>query len=299
MGHGHDHGVSATTDRRRLGIALTLLLGFAVAEVVTGLLAGSVALLADAGHMTADAAALALALVAIGLAARPPGGALTYGLKRAEPASALVNGVTLGVLAVVFTVQAIVRLINPHDVDAGLVLALALAGIPVNLLATWVLSGADRRSVNMEGAFQHVLTDLYAFIATAIAATIILATGFNRADPIAALIVAALMARASWGLLRDAGRIFLEAAPEGIDVEEVGHALAAHPGISSVHDLHVWELTSGFPALSAHVVVGATEDCHARRGDLEVLLHDRFHIEHSTLQVEHEQGLLHIERAPT
>src|SRR3954449_1802595 len=299
MGHGHDHGVSATTDRRRLGIALTLLLGFAVAEVVTGLLAGSVALLADAGHMTADAAALALALVAIGLAARPPGGALTYGLKRAEPASALVNGVTLAVLAVVFAVQAVVRLISPHDVDAGIVLALALAGIPVNVLATWVLSGADRRSLNVEGAFQHVLTDLYAFIATAIAATVILATGFDRADPIAALIVSALMARAAWGLLRDSTRIFMEAAPEGIDVDDVGHALAAHPGISSIHDLHVWELTSGFPALSAHVVVGASEDCHARRGDLEVLLHDRFGIEHSTLQVEHEQGLLHIERTPS
>ena len=299
MGHGHDHGVSATTDRRRLGIALTLLLAFAVAEVVVGILASSVALLADAGHMTADAAALGLALVAIGLAARPPGGALTYGLKRAEPASALVNGVTLGVLAVVFAVPAIVRLINPHDVDAGLVLALALAGMPVNIAATLVLSGADRRSVNMEGAFQHVVTDLYAFIATAIAATIILATGFDRADPIAALVVAALMARASWGLLRDSGRIFLEAAPEGIDVGEVGHALAAHPGVSSIHDLHVWELTSGFPALSAHVVVGASEDCHARRGDLEVLLHDRFGIEHSTLQVEHEQGLLHIERTPS
>src|SRR3954464_11671738 len=299
MGHGHDHGVSATTDRRRLGIALTLLLAFAIAEVVTGLLAGSVALLADAGHMTADAAALALALMAIGLAARPPAGALTYGLKRAEPASALVNGVTLGVLALVFAVPAIVRLINPRDVDAGLVLAVALAGIPVNLLATWVLSGANRRSLNVEGAFQHVLTDLYAFIATAIAATVILATGFDRADPIAALVVAALMARAAWGLLRDAGRIFLEAAPEGIDVDDVGHALAAHPGVSSIHDLHVWELTSGFPALSAHVVVGAAEDCHARRGDLEVLLHDRFGIEHSTLQVEHEQGLLHIERAST
>src|SRR3954451_20402686 len=270
MSHGHahaghhHHGVSAETDRRRLGTALALLLGFAVAEVVVGLLAGSVALLTDAGHMPADAAALALSLVAIGLAARPPGGALTYGFKRAEPASALVNGVTLAVLALVFAVQAVVRLINPHDVDAAAVLVLALAGIPVNVLATWVLSGADRRSLNVEGAFQHVLTDLYAFIATAIAATVILATGFDRADPIAALIVSALMARAAWGLLRDSTRIFMEAAPEGIDVEEVGHALAAHPGVSSIHDLHVWELTSVFPALSAHVVVGAAEDCHAR-----------------------------------
>jgi len=290
--------VSAQTDRRRLSTALALLLGFAVAEVTVGLIARSVALLADAGHMTADAAALALALVAIGLAARPPGGSLTYGLKRAEPASALVNAATLAVLSIVFVIQAVSRLIHPHEVEAGLVLAVALIGIPVNVLATWVLSGADRRSVNVEGAFQHVLTDLYAFIATAIAAIVILATGFDRADPIAALIVAALMARAAWGLLRGSGRIFLEAAPAGIDVNEVGRALAAAPGIASVHDLHVWELTSGFPALSAHVVVGATEDCHERRAQLDALLHERFGIDHATLQVEHEQGLLHIEPAP-
>jgi cobalt-zinc-cadmium efflux system protein len=290
--------VSAQTDRRRLSTALALLLGFAVAEVTMGLIARSVALLADAGHMTADAAALGLALVAIGLAARPPGGSLTYGLKRAEPASALVNAVTLGVLSIVFVIQAVSRLIHPRDVEAGLVLAVALIGIPVNVLATWVLSGADRRSVNVEGAFQHVLTDLYAFIATAIAATVILTTGFNRADPIAALIVAALMARAAWGLLRGSARIFFEAAPAGVDVGEVGRALAAAPGIASVHDLHVWELTSGFPALSAHVVVGATEDCHERRAQLDALLHERFGIDHATLQVEHEQGLLTIEPRP-
>jgi cobalt-zinc-cadmium efflux system protein len=301
MGHGHDHhhhGVNTDTSRRRLGIALALLLGFAVAEVVAGLLAGSVALLTDAGHMVADAAALALALVAISLAARPPSGAMTYGLKRAEPASALVNGVTLGVLAVVFTIEAIGRLIDPHEVDATLVLVVALAGIPVNIAATWVLAGADRKSINVEGAFQHVVTDLYAFIATAIAAIVILATGFDRADPIAALIVAALMARACWSLLHGSGRIFFEAAPEGVDVEEIGRTLAGQPGVSQVHDLHVWELTSGFPALSAHVVVGATEDCHERRAKLEVLLHDRFGIDHATIQVEHEQGLLHIEPAP-
>ena len=297
-GHGHDHGVSAQTDRRRLVIALGLLLGFAAAEVTVGLLAGSVALLADAGHMAADAAALGLALLAIGLAARPPRGALTYGLKRAEPASALANAVTLAVLAVVFTIQAIGRLIEPADVDAGLVLAVALAGIPVNLAATWVLAGADRRSVNMEGAFQHVVTDLYAFVATAVAATVILATGFDRADPIAALLVAALMTRAAWGLLRESGRIFLEAAPAGVDVAEIGQALAAAPGITSVHDLHVWELTSGFPALSAHVVVGAREDCHERRAELDALLHERFGIDHATLQVEHDQGLLTIEPTP-
>ena len=301
MGHGHDHhhhGVSAETDRRRLVIALALLVGFAAGEVAAGLLAGSVALLADAGHMTADAAALGLALVAIGLAARPPRGSLTYGLKRAEPASALVNAVALAVLALVFTIQAIGRLIEPADVDAGLVLAVALAGIPVNLAATWVLAGADRRSVNVEGAFQHVVTDLYAFVATAVAATVILATGFDRADPIAALLVAALMTRAAWGLVRESGRMFLEAAPAGLDVAEIGTALAASPGVTSVHDLHVWELTSGFPALSAHVVVGAREDCHERRAELDLLLHERFGIDHATLQVEHDQGLLTIGPAP-
>jgi cobalt-zinc-cadmium efflux system protein len=300
VGHGHDHshGVGEDTSRSRLIAALSLLLVFAAGEVVVGVLAGSVALLTDAGHMVSDAAALALALVAIGLAARPPGGSLTYGLKRAEPASALVNGVTLAVLALVFTVQAIVRLIDPHDVDAVPVLVLALVGIPVNLAATAMLAGADRSSLNVEGAFQHVLTDLYAFIATAIAAIVILATGFDRADPIAALVVAALMAHAAYGLLRDSGRIFMEAAPADVDVDDVGHALAAFPGVASVHDLHVWELTSGFPALSAHVVVGAAEDCHARREDLQVLLHERFGIDHATLQVEHEQGLLHIEPQP-
>jgi cobalt-zinc-cadmium efflux system protein len=296
--HDHGHGISEQTSRRRLGAALTLLLVFAAGEVIAGLLAGSVALLADAGHMVSDAAALGLALVAIGLAARPPGGALTFGLKRAEPASALVNGVTLAVLALVFVVQAVARLVDPHDVDAVPVLVLALAGIPVNLAATWILTGADRSSVNVEGAFQHLLTDLYAFIATAIAAIVILATGFDRADPIAALLVAALMARAAYGLLRDSGRIFMEAAPAGVDVEEIGLALAAYPGVSSIHDLHVWELTSGFPALSAHVVVGAREDCHGRREELQGLLHTRFGIDHATLQVEHAQGLLTIEPDP-
>lgn len=292
--HPHSHAPSADADRRRLGVALALLLAFAAGELVAGLLSGSVALLADAGHIVADAAALALALVAIGLAARPPGGALTFGLKRAEPASALVNAVTLAVLAAVFAIEAVIRLVAPHHVDAGPVLAVALAGIPINLLATWVLARAERRSVNVEGAFQHVLTDLYGFAATAVAAAIILATGFTRADPIAALLVSALMARAAWRLGAASGRIFLEASPEGVDPAEVGRLLAGEPGVSQVHDLHVWELTSGFPTLSAHVVVGAGDDCHHVRERLQAALHERFGIDHATLQVEHEQGLLTI-----
>jgi cobalt-zinc-cadmium efflux system protein len=269
-----------------------------VAEVVVGLLASSVALLTDAAHMLTDVAAIGLSLVAISLAARPPSGAMTYGLKRVEPLSALVNGVTLLVLGVVFAAGAVSRLVSPAEVEATLVLVTALAGIPVNLAATWILARADRRSVNVEGAFQHVLTDLYAFIATAIAATVILATGFDRADAIAALVVAGLMLRSAYGLLRASGRIFLEAAPEGVDPQEVGMALAAAPAVVSVHDLHVWEVTSGFPALSAHVVVGCDEDCHAARARLEVILRERFAIDHSTLQVEHEpRAILRIEPA--
>ena len=290
--------MSADADRRRLAIALAILLTFAVGEVVVGLLSGSVALLADAGHVTSDAAALGLSIVAIVLAARPPAGAMTYGLKRAEPASALLNGGALGVLAVVFTIQAIVRLIDPANVDAVPVLVVALVGIPVNLLATWVMAGADRSSVNVEGAYQHVVTDLYAFIGTAIAAVVILTTGFDRADPIAALFVAGLMARAALSLLRKTARIFFEAAPEGVDVDDVGRALAGAPGVSEVHDLHVWELTSGFPALSANVIVASEADCHEARARLSVVLHDRFGIDHATLQVEHEQGLLSIEPRP-
>jgi cobalt-zinc-cadmium efflux system protein len=302
--HGHHHGVShhhhtvsGDADRPRLLAALGLLLAFMAAEVVVGLLASSVALLTDAAHMLTDVAAIGLSLVAVTLAARPPSGPLTYGLKRVEPLSALVNGVTLLALGVVFAIGAVSRLVSPAEVDAGLVLVTALTGIPVNLAATWILSRADRRSVNVEGAFQHVLTDLYGFIATAIAATVILATGFDRADPIAALVVAVIMLRSAYGLLHASGRIFLEAAPEGVDPDEIGMALAAAPAVVSVHDLHVWEVTSGFPALSAHVVVGSDEDCHAARAQLEVLLRERFAIDHSTLQVEHEpRTLLRIEQ---
>jgi cobalt-zinc-cadmium efflux system protein len=300
MGHGHHHhhhSVSAEADRGPLLVALALIGGLMVAEVVAGLIAGSVALLTDAGHMLTDAGALGLGLVALRLAARPPSGAMTYGLKRAEPLSAAINGAVLGVLAIVFVVEAISRLANPHDVDATLVLVVALVAIPVNVAAVRALSRANRKSVNVEGAFQHILTDLYAFIATAIAAVVILATGFDRADAIAALFVAALMLRAAYGLLRDSGRIFLEAAPAGIDPDAVGNALAAMPGVVSVHDLHVWEVTSGFPSLSAHVVVGCDDDCHDCRAELERMLRDRFDLDHTTLQVEHEpKTLITIDR---
>jgi cobalt-zinc-cadmium efflux system protein len=290
-GHaGHSHGVSANADARKLAVTLGLILGFMVLEIAVGVIAHSLALLSDAGHMLTDAAAIGLSLVAARLAVRPARGAWTYGFKRVEILAAQANGVTLLILAALITFAAIHRLIDPPQVKAGLVLAVALVGIAVNLTATWTLARANRRSMNVEGSFQHILTDLYAFIGTAIAAGIILLTGFERADPLVSLLVAALMMRSGYGLIRASARVFLEAAPEGLDPEQIGRALVREPGVVEIHDLHVWEVTSGFPALSAHVLVGRENDCHAARRGLERMLHDEFGLHHTTLQVDHEGG---------
>jgi cobalt-zinc-cadmium efflux system protein len=269
-------------------------------EVVAGLLASSLALLSDAGHMLTDAAALALSLAAARLAARPAHGAMTYGLGRAEILSAQANGLTLLVLACLFVYGAIVHLVSPPAVKGGVVLAVALAGIVVNLVAARILAGGSghERTLNVEGSYKHVLTDLYGFIATAIAGGVILLTGFDRADAIASLLIAGLMLFAAYGLLKASGRVFMEAAPAGIDPNEIGRVLASQPGVVEVHDLHVWEVTSGFAALSAHVVVRAGDDCHELRRSLESLLDERFHIDHTTLQVDHESAPLQIEVAP-
>jgi cobalt-zinc-cadmium efflux system protein len=293
MAHTHAHA-DRTADRGRLRIALALVLALMVGEVTAGLLADSLALLSDAGHMLTDAAAIGFALVAAALAERPPGGRFTFGLRRAEILSAQLNGVTLVALAAVIVYEGIRRVISPPEVDGGVVVVVALAGVVVNLAATRVLAGSGRRSLNVEGAFQHILTDLFAFIATAIAGAIVLTTGFDRADGIAALIVAALMLRSGIGLLRDSGRILLEAAPRELDPAEIGRALAAQPHVVEVHDLHVWEVTSGFPSLSAHILVGPDCDAQKHREELARLLRDRFGIEHSTLQVEHATGPLEI-----
>ena len=293
---GHAHGVSADADSGKLTIALALILGFMAVEVVVGIIAGSLALLSDAAHMLTDAAAIGLSLVAARLSARPAKGAMTYGLKRAEILSAQVNGLTLLILAAFILYEGARRLFDPPEVQGGLILAVALAGIVVNLAASWTLAKANRSSLNVEGSFQHILTDLYAFIGTAIAAGVILLTGFDRADAIVSLLIAALMLRSGYGLVKASGRIFLEAAPEGTDPDAIGRALVAQPAVTEVHDLHVWEVTSGFPALSAHVLVGRASNCHAARRDMERLLHDRFGIEHTTLQVDHAGGeLLDIE----
>jgi cobalt-zinc-cadmium efflux system protein len=278
-------------------MAFSLIVAFMVAEVVAGIVGSSLALLSDAGHMLTDAVALGLALLALRLANRPPAGSFTYGMKRAEILSAQINGVTLLLLGALIIYEGIRRLVEPPNVEGGLVLIVAVVGIGVNLLAARLLAGAERRSLNVEGAFRHVLTDLFAFIATAIAGAIILIWGLERADGIASLLIAALMLWASYGLLRDSGRIFMEAAPRGLDPEEIGRTLVAEDGIVEVHDLHVWEVTSGMPAISAHLIVRADADCHEARWHAARLLADRFGVEHSTLQVEHEPGdeLLQIE----
>ena len=295
MAHDH-HDAPLTMDSRRLTAALVLILVFMAVEVVVGLLASSLALLSDAAHMLTDAGAIALALLAARLASRPAGGGFTFGLRRAEILSAPVNGATLVALAAVVVYEGIRRLIDPPDVEGVPVLAVAVAGIAVNLAATSILAGADRRSLNVEGAFQHVLTDLFAFVATAIAGLVVISTGFSRADGIAALMVAALMLRSGYGLLRDSGRVLLEAAPRNLDPDEIGNALAAAPHVVEVHDLHVWEVTSGFPALSAHITVRSGCDTQSHRRQLAELLHDRFGIEHSTLQVEERhEGPITIE----
>ncbi|MEU8901502.1 cation diffusion facilitator family transporter [Nocardia sp. NPDC048505] len=286
-GHNHDHGVSVDSDRRWLGLALALIVTFMAAEVTVGILAHSLALITDAAHMLTDAVSIVLALIAIRLSLRPAGGRFTYGYKRAEILSAQANGITLLLLAVWFVYEGIQRLIDPPDVEGPLVLVTALFGIVVNILAAWCISKANRSSLNVEGAFQHILNDLYAFIGTAIAGAVVWLAGWARADAIAALVVAALMFKAGWGLVRESGRIFLEAAPAHLDPDAIGARLVGIPPVVEVHDLHVWVITSGQPSLSAHVLVDAGADCHAARSAIEAVLHDEFGLEHTTLQVDH------------
>ena len=223
---------------------------------------------------------------------------MTFGFKRVEILSAQANGVTLLILAAFIAYEGIRRLFDPPVVRGWLILIVALVGVAVNLLAAWTLAQANRESLNIEGSFQHIVTDLYGFIGTAIAAAVILLTGFQRADPIASLLIAGLMTRSGVVLLKASGRIFLEAAPEDLDPQAIGRALVAQREVVEVHDLHVWEITSGFPALSAHVLVGRDSDCHAARRAMEAMLHDRFSLDHTTLQVDHAGGeLLDIQPA--
>nr|WP_256967877.1 cation diffusion facilitator family transporter [Streptomyces sp. CS057] len=287
-GHaGHSHGVAPDADRRWLSLSLALIVGYMSVEVVVAFAAQSMALLADAAHMLSDAGAIALALWAMRLASRPVRGRYTYGLKRAEILSAQANGLTLLLLSAWLTYESIERLFDPPEVGGTLVLVTALAGVAVNLVAAWCMSKANRSSLNVEGAFQHILTDLYGFIATAVSGAVVMTTGFARADSIASMIVVVLMVRSGVSLVRASGRIFLEAAPADLDPGAVGSGMVGHDGVVEVHDLHIWEITSGQPVLSAHVLVEPGGDCHSVRKKIQGWLREDHGITHATLEVDH------------
>lgn len=283
--HSHSHAEGSGDSRRALAIALALIVGFMAGEVAFGIVAGSLALLADAGHMLTDAAALGLALAAASFAGRPARGRWTFGFRRLEILAAHVNGISLVVVGVVIVYTAVRRLVDPPDVRGGIVLVVALAGVLVNLAAAALLHRPSRESLNMRGAFLHVATDLAAFTGTAVAGALILATGWDRFDPVASLLVAALIFWSSLSLLRDSTRILLEISPD--EPRQVADEMLAVPGVVGVHDLHVWTVGSGFPSVSAHVLVEPGADCHAIRLQLANLLGARFGLSHSTLQVEH------------
>jgi len=294
----HDHDHARVESRRALAVALALTAAYTVVEVVGGIAAGSLALLADAVHMLSDNVAIALALVAVWLAGKPATPERTYGYKRAEVLAALANGVLLVALAIWIFVEAAMRIRDPGDPLGGWMLAIALLGLAVNLAAGYVLSRGRRGSLNVEAALRHVFADVLGSIGVAVAAVVILTTGWAQADPVVSIVIGVLVLASAWSILRDSTEILLESTPRGLDVDALGRRLAGAPGVVEVHDLHVWTITSGFTALSAHVLVRPGEDCHGRRRELERLLHDEFEIDHTTLQVDHsaDGGLVELAR---
>jgi cobalt-zinc-cadmium efflux system protein len=305
--HAHPHpAVGAAGDRsdragnrRALAITLGLTSAFTLAEVVGGLLTGSLALLADAAHMLSDDLSLGLALFAVWLADRPASPERTFGYKRAEILAALFNGVTLVAISIWICIEAYRRFDDPPEILGGWMLGIAATGLLVNLAAFRILhGGGSSESLNVSAAMRHVLADLLGSVGVIVAAVVILTTGWEYADPLISVVIGVLVLGSSWTILRDSTQILLEGSPPGLDVAEVGRAMAALDGVVEVHDLHVWTITSGFPALSAHILVGSETDCHAKRRDLESLLHERFDLDHTTLQVDHRgPDLLSIDTA--
>jgi cobalt-zinc-cadmium efflux system protein len=287
VAHEHTHETGSGQNRRALAITLALTASFTVAEVVGGLLTGSLALLADAGHMLSDNLSLGLALFAVWLAGRPETPEKSFGYKRAEILAALANGVTLVAISIWIFIEAFSRLREPPEILGAPILVIAAVGLLVNAAGVVVLSRSGGESLNVQGALRHVIADALGSIGTIAAALIIVLTGWRYADPLASVAIATLILASSWSLLRDSTNILLEGTPRGISAEEVGNTMAGAEGIAEVHDLHIWEITSGFPALSAHVLVGRSEDCHARRRELEDLLAREYGISHTTLQVDH------------
>jgi cobalt-zinc-cadmium efflux system protein len=282
----HDHA-RLSANRRALGGALALVLTFMVVEAVAGVLAGSLALLADAAHMLGDAAALSLALFAAWIADRPATPERSYGFRRAEILAALANGVALVAIGIWILVEGLSRLRDPAEPLAGWMLAVGLVGLAVNVAVAVIVGRARSGSLNLEAAFRHVIADLLGSAGVVVAAVVILLTGWAQADALIGLAIGVLVIGSSWTVLREAVAVLLEATPSGISAEAVGRAMVGVAGVRQVHDLHIWTITSGFPALSAHVLVAPGADCHAARLELERLLEERFELRHTTLQVGH------------
>lgn len=290
MGHDHSHASGRAADRSRLRIVLAVTASVMVVEVVGWLVTGSLALLADAGHMATDAAAVVLALGASYVASLKGGPRSTFGLHRAEVLAALVNAVVLFVVCGYLAWAGISRLSAPEDVDAGPMVAFALVGLVANAVSMGVLARSERDSLNMRGAINEVFADLLGSVLAVVAGLVIWTTGFTRADPIATLLIAAMILPRSISLLRDAAVVLLEIAPAGLDLDEVRRHLLDVPGVTDVHDLHAWTITSGIPSLSAHVTV--TDACLEQRGvgatldELSECVAEHFDVHHATFQVE-------------
>jgi cobalt-zinc-cadmium efflux system protein len=285
-GGGHSHG-GGSQNVRALATALAITATYTVAEVIGGLITGSLALLADAGHMLSDNFSLGLALFAFWLSAKPPTPERSFGYKRAEILAALANGVTLVAISIWIFYEAYHRFQDPPEILGGWMMAVAVMGLFVNVAAAWVLMRSEAESLNLQGALRHVLADLAGSVGVIAAALIIVLTGWLYADPIISVLIGLLVLVSSWKLLKDSVSILLEHAPLGMDANEVGRKIVNVEGVEEVHDLHVWTITSGFPALAAHVIVGNDQDCHERRRELEKVLYREFGIEHTTLQVDH------------
>jgi cobalt-zinc-cadmium efflux system protein len=302
--HGHDHRLALEArradSRRRMWVALGINLAMLVVEAVGGVLTGSLAVLADAGHLLSDAGSIGLALAAAGLASRPGTAQRTFGYQRSEVLAALANGLILVAVAVAVAVAAIGRLGDPPGIDGAGVLALGLLGLAGNVAATVVLAGGRREDLNLEGVLRHSFADALGSLGVVVAGGFVLAGGSSLVDPIVSLVIAGLILASSWRLIKEPVEVLMEAAPAGLDVEEMGAAICSEGGVRSVHELHVWTLTPGFGALAAHVVVAAGSDRDLTRRRLEVLLHERFEIDHTTLQMEEEvpQELLEVESPP-
>jgi len=299
MTHDHAHGLDARrqANRSRMLIALAINLAMLVATVIGGVLAGSLALLAEAGHLLSDVGAIAIGLVAARLASKAPTPSRTFGLQRSEIIAALVNGLTLVAVAAAVVVEAITRISDPPHVAGAGVLVLGVVGLAGNVAATWVLAGGQRSDINLEGVLRHSAADAASSVGVVVAGVVILTTGWNAIDPIVSILIAVMIVAGSWRLLKEPFDVLMEAAPAGMDAREIGQAMCTDTDVVEIHDLHVWTVTSGFPALSAHVVVRRGADRDLVRARLERTLEQRFEITHTTLQMVEaaDPGLIQVE----